>query len=260
MASQVHISIDGAEVMIGERFFPRPVDRVLDIETPTANAAVLSSSTGRLERSFAFSRSPANSFHRSAFVLRPFRHHRAMDSSVLKSVAFEHIRVHHTLFPGDSFKVTIAYLHWHGETPIYVGVGNHRRAYEFHIRNKLWHEYVAQHGKPQVEIPYEDMTKEAAWAIEEILIARYGRAGIDPGGTLLNRSTGGPRSGAGVVRPDNAARLVSEETRAKISAAHRGKIVSEETRAKMSQAARGRDMTHAINASRLARLRAHSPS
>jgi hypothetical protein len=74
---------------------------------------------------------------------------------------------------------------------MYVGIGNYRRAESFHNRSKRWRDYVATHGKPRVEIIHEGLTQDEAIAIETDLVARYGRAGIDPMGVLMNVSVGG---------------------------------------------------------------------
>ena len=67
-----------------------------------------------------------------------------------------------------------------------------------------------------------------AWECEIELIAFYGRK--CDGGTLLNKSTGGPGS---------TGNSHSGETRTKISKAHTGRTFSEESRAKMSRAHTG---------------------
>jgi hypothetical protein len=114
--------------------------------------------------------------------------------------------------------MAVVYLHRHNGTPIWAGTSSPRRPFAFsgpRCRNKLWREHVEKHGKPSVEILFDGLTKEVAWAIEMLLVEQYGRAGIEPNGTLLNRGTGGRCSGAGVIR-DSA-------TRAKVGAAQRGR-------------------------------------
>jgi hypothetical protein len=120
---------------------------------------------------------------------------------------------------------------------IYVGVGTHKRAFEMsgQRRNKPWREYVAENGEPDVEILYEGLTQEAAWAAEELLIDTYKR--IIDGGTLLNASTGGRYGGAGVI--------VGTETRTKMSDTRRGRKLSPlspEWRANIAAAKRGKKM------------------
>ena len=143
----------------------------------------------------------------------------------------------------------VVYRHYTGDKTIYIGIGTVKRALYFGIRNKSWHDYVAIHGKPSIEILYEGLTKEAAWACEELLIEQYKRT-ID-GGTLLNISTGG-RGTRGIkhsaeTRAKMSAAMrgkkrgpMSEEHRAAISAANRGKTNSPEARAKLSAAKTGK--------------------
>jgi hypothetical protein len=143
--------------------------------------------------------------------------------------------------------VTFVYVHWHGAVPIYVGVGSRDRAFTMggpRARNKLWRDYIAKHGKPRVEIPYEDMTKEAAWACEQLLIDQYGR--VCDGGTLLQASTGGPKSARGAPMPKSIAH------RAKIGAASRGRKYSAETRALWSAQRKGKKQSPEFIAKRIA--------
>jgi hypothetical protein len=112
----------------------------------------------------------------------------------------------------------------------YVGVGRPTRAVEWHCRSKLYREWIEANGRPQVEILYEGLTAEVAWAIEELLIAKYKRT--CDGGTLLNASTGGRHAARG--------RITTDESRAKLSAFHTGQKRSPEARSAMSEAAKGK--------------------
>jgi hypothetical protein len=113
-------------------------------------------------------------------------------------------------------------------------------------------------------------TREKAEAREVYLIARYGRKGIDDGGILLNKSSGGGKSAFGSKRTSEQRRVVSEiskrnmsrpEVRAKVSAAskqmwasrpelreqmakvHSTRVRSEEERKKLSESLTGREIS-----------------
>jgi hypothetical protein len=91
-------------------------------------------------------------------------------------------------------------------------------------------------------------TRAEAAAREQALIAQYGRKGLDPGGTLLNRTLGGEGVLGYVPTP---------QARARMSAAKKGRILSAETRARMSAARKGRAQSEeAVLATAEARKRA----
>ena len=153
--------------------------------------------------------------------------------------------------------MTVVYLHRHNGTPIWAGVGSPQRPFAFsgpRCRNKLWREHVEKHGKPSVEILFDGLTKEVAWAIEVLLVEQYGLVGIDPDGTLFNRSSGGRCAGAGVVvdaetvaKRANAMRgkkrpPMSPERLAQHSLAMTGRKHSAESRAKISEGNRRRPL------------------
>jgi hypothetical protein len=122
----------------------------------------------------------------------------------------------------------VVYRHYVGGVTIYIGVGSHARAVNFHNRSTAYRDYVAQHGKPQAEITHEGLSREDAHEREIELIARYGRT-ID-GGTLLNSA----RGGIGRSCPH------TDEARAKMSKVAKGKIISAEQRDKIAASLRGR--------------------
>lgn len=78
------------------------------------------------------------------------------------------------------------------------------------------------------DILAKGLTREAAEAMEIQLIAAYGSTDPSKG---YNRSTGGEKSGAGAKHTD--------EAKAKISAANKGKHLGPETRRKLSEARKG---------------------
>lgn len=89
-----------------------------------------------------------------------------------------------------------------------------------------------------------------AWECEIELIAFWGRQ--CDGGTLLNKSTGGPGGNTGVKQSAETiakrsaslkGKECSAETRAKISSANKGRSFSEEHRAKLSAAKKGKKLS-----------------
>jgi hypothetical protein len=116
------------------------------------------------------------------------------------------------------------------EYPRYVGMGSGTRAISNtgRQRSKRVKEWIADMGvEPFFDLIAANLTEADACVLEIETIAKYGREGIDPGGTLLNVALGGP--GARGVK-------LSDERRAKLSAVHRGKVMSAESRAKMREA------------------------
>lgn len=73
----------------------------------------------------------------------------------------------------------------------YIGIGNDiSRAYSNASRNEYWHNIVNK-TEYNVEILYEDISRDDAISIEIELINQYGRIYIDENGTLVNMTTGG---------------------------------------------------------------------
>jgi hypothetical protein len=118
-------------------------------------------------------------------------------------------------------------------SPYYIWIGNsHTRAFAPHRRgSSKFHHVPVPKNEALVRQFGVFKTRAEAAAREQALIAQYGRKGIDPGGTLLNRSVGGEAGPLGVKR--------SAETRAKLSAASKGRILSAEHRAKIGAANQG---------------------
>jgi len=111
----------------------------------------------------------------------------------------------------------------------YIGKGKGSRSHSHEGRNKLWKNIVAKHGL-EVRIWADNLSEEAAFAMEKDWIKLYGRRDLGTG-CLVNLTDGGE----GQSNP-------SAEHRAKISAAHTGNkytlglIHTAETKAKMSAA------------------------
>jgi len=79
------------------------------------------------------------------------------------------------------------------------------------------------------------LSEESAFHIERVLIKIYGRRGIDDGGTLTNRTLGGEGC---------SGRVLSEETKAKISKSHIGLKHTEESRRKIGEVQKGRVLSN----------------
>jgi hypothetical protein len=101
------------------------------------------------------------------------------------------------------------YLYYHFN-PItrkifYVGVGYKNRAYAFKWgRSKHYYNYVKKYGNPIVIIRYQNLEIDYAYKLEEKLIKKFGRIGIEPNGVLINKSSGGKTSGSGVKQIRNS--------------------------------------------------------
>ena len=121
--------------------------------------------------------------------------------------------------------------------PFYIGIATHiKRAYEKNQRkNKIWKSIVAK-TEYDIEILFDDLTREQALDKEIELIALYGR--IDKKtGTLSNLTDGGE----GFQGICNKGRKASEETKAKLrEAAKKKKPRSKECYEKTAAALRGR--------------------
>jgi hypothetical protein len=87
------------------------------------------------------------------------------------------------------------YSYWSGGVPVYVGKGTGRRDRAHRA------EFERAQGRPvtRVHLHAEGLTEAAAFALELQLIRRFGRRGIDKGGTLANRTEGGSQAMRGWV-------------------------------------------------------------
>ena len=108
--------------------------------------------------------------------------------------------------------------------PFYIGIGaNYKRAYQKGKRSDHWWNIVSK-TKYEVEILFENVSKEFAKKKEIEFIKLYGRQDLKTG-ILCNKTDGG-----------EGLNNISDEVRDKIIAANKGRIPSVEVRAKMSKA------------------------
>tara|TARA_R110001606_G_scaffold1789_4_gene6869 strand:+ start:105 stop:764 length:660 start_codon:yes stop_codon:yes gene_type:complete len=129
---------------------------------------------------------------------------------------------------------THLYLHTKKGTEevFYVGIGNAKRPYRKDSRNKWWHNVVNKYGY-EITILADNLTWTQACDMEIYLIGYYGR-GNSSIGTLVNLTDGGEGIKGSIM---------SAETRAKMSASHKGKQHSEETKAKIGAASKGKKIS-----------------
>lgn len=139
------------------------------------------------------------------------------------------------------------YVHRKSDTGeiFYVGKGTTKkgyplaRAHDSKKRNVHWQRIVARHEFfAEVVMSFDEEC--LAFELERGLISYFGRANL--GGLLCNIETGGQ---------GHSGRVVSEETRRKMSAAAKGKVKSEEHRRRLSASHRGKKIDPAV-------ARAHS--
>lgn len=107
--------------------------------------------------------------------------------------------------------------------PFYIGIGSIKRAYEKSRRNKYWKNIVNM-TEYRVDILFEDLTWEGACEKEIEFIQIYGRKDLNSG-TLVNMTDGGEGAGG---------RILSKETKLKISKAHKGRKHTNEAKKNMS--------------------------
>ena len=118
---------------------------------------------------------------------------------------------------------TYAYLR-EDRTPYYIGKGKGRRVYK-----KGRGEVNPPKDKSRIIFLKQNLTEEEAFKHEIYMIAVFGRKDLGTG-ILRNKTDGGEGSSGAAV---------SQETRQKISAVHKGKSLSEEHKKKISFANSG---------------------
>lgn len=125
--------------------------------------------------------------------------------------------------------------------PVYVGKGTGNRAFT-HLNRKDKHPLTLRLSKmrnkniePKFSF-YSCESEELAFFIEEELIQKYGRKDKKTG-PLLNLTDGGE----GIC-----GRIVTNETRKKLSIALRGKVLSEEHKQKLSKSGKGKKRSQEV--------------
>jgi hypothetical protein len=130
------------------------------------------------------------------------------------------------------------YMHIKEESDeiFYVGKGRKNRAFSKHGRNKHWNNIVQKYNY-KVDILYEGLTNDEACIIEKDFIKKIGRKDLMLG-TLVNMTDGGD----GVVgnEPWNKGKKMDPSW-------NKGRIISEETKLKISESNKGRKQGPAWN-------------
>jgi hypothetical protein len=163
--------------------------------------------------------------------------------------------------------MAVVYLHKRNDTNeiFYVGIGkSERRAYRKDNRTQYWKNIVKKVGY-NIDILVSDTSWKDACKIEKLLIEKYGRKDLGLG-NLINMTDGGDGSIGLIVSEETKEKLrkghigeknpmfgktkeqnpmfgktnpMSDETRKKLSEAHKGKKLSEEHKKKLSEARKG---------------------
>jgi hypothetical protein len=119
---------------------------------------------------------------------------------------------------------TYAYLR-EDRTPYYIGKGTGDRIYSTNRRIK------PPKDKSRIIYLKQNLTEEEAFKHEIYMIAVFGRKDLGTG--ILHNRTGGGEGSSGLVP--------SEESRKKMSEAHKGKTLSEEHKRNISEANKGKN-------------------
>jgi hypothetical protein len=149
-----------------------------------------------------------------------------------------------SVLPDAGGKQFYAYIHAKPDgTPFYAGKGNGRRLNMFHRRNQHHKNIVEKYGRRNILIGRLDCSDESiAFDLEMGLIKCIKRMGIE----LTNLTDGGHGPSGLIVTPEQRAKISAtltgrpgrpwtEEAKAKVGAANRGKKRTPEQRAKMGR-------------------------
>ena len=145
------------------------------------------------------------------------------------------------------YKLYFHINNFNGEV-FYVGMGIKRRPYDIKKRNNWWNHLVDKYGY-DIIIEEDNLTQIEAFELERYWIKRIGRRDLGLG-TLVNLTDGGEGSVgykhtketllkiSGENNPSFGKKL-TDEHKLKCSEALKGRLVSEETRLKISIAQKG---------------------
>lgn len=119
----------------------------------------------------------------------------------------------------------------------YVGIGNEKRPHRIHGRSEWWNRIVNKYGY-EIQIVKDNLTWEQAQVLEIFWIKTIGRKDLNEG-SLVNMTNGGDGACSNLPKiPWNKGKTLSKEHKEKLSNATSN--LSDETRAKLSKAQKGR--------------------
>lgn len=163
---------------------------------------------------------------------------------------------------GNSYYI-YTHINLSNDEVFYIGKGSKRRAYNKRNRSEYWNNIVSKHGYDILLIE-EDLSEEKAFELEKYYINKFGRRDIG-NGTLVNHTNGGDgttgfepwnKGTKGLYTQSEEAKTKisqwmkgrqntlgikhTEETKRKMSEAHKGIIFTDEHRKNISESAKNR--------------------
>jgi hypothetical protein len=118
----------------------------------------------------------------------------------------------------------------------YIGIGNEKRPYSKHRRNRFWKNIVNK-TKYEIQVLKFNLTWEEAVELEIILISYYGRKDIKTG--ILCNMTGGGEGSYGRKQTQNCKDKISKANKGKIGF-NKGKTFTKEHCEKISNSKKGK--------------------